>query len=840
MAELRERLQSGLTGRYHVERELGRGGMATVYLARDLLQDSTVAMKVLDPDLAVALGPERFRREIQLATHLTHPNILPVYEAGDAEGSLFYTMPFVDGESLRQRLAREHQLSIDDAVDITCEVAAGLECAHRHGVIHRDIKPENILLADGHAIVADFGIARAVTAVGDDQLTQSGITLGTPTYMSPEQAAADRHLDARSDIYSLGCVLYEMLAGQPPFVGATAHSIIARHTLDQVPSLSIIRDTVPPHVEDAVLRALEKVPADRFRTAAEFAEALRAPTRSTGTRWTGSRAAPPPATRERSALTRRRIVFASLVLLVLAGSGWTAWHQWHRALPMYARGTTSGADPRRIAVLYFQDETPDKHLGYLADGLTEALIGRLSGVQALDVTSRNGSALYRHSTASPDSIARALSVGTLVDGSIEQSGNRVQVTVKLEDASGADFRRTTFAAPVTQTLALRDTLAARIADFLRQRLGDEIQLRADREGTRNPDAWALVQRARLASKDADSLAEHGDSSRAMQAFGSADSLLARAATLDRRWVEPPLMRGTVAYRRSRLVTQPLQIAAWIDTGLAFAQRALALDPNSPDALELRGTLHYWRHLNDLAPDPREDSALVQSAEHDLRAAVEIAPSQASAWSVLAHLDFNRADPVDGLLASRKALDEDAYLSAAPDILWRLYGGSFELEKFTDAAYYCGTGRHRFPDNPRFVLCHLYLLAANGETPDVARAWRLVDTLHTLTPASEWAFQGREAQMLVAGVLARAGQADSARHLLVRARADASIDPGRDLWGDEAWIRTILGDKTEAIDLLKRYLAANPQHRAGMATNENWQWRDLRGDPRYQALVGTGR
>jgi eukaryotic-like serine/threonine-protein kinase len=215
----RDQLQAGLAERYVLERELGRGGMATVYLARDLRHDRPVALKVLHPELAHALGPERFRREVEIAARLQHPHILPVHDSGEAAGQLWYTMPYVEGESLRDRLEREPRLPLGAALEITRQAALALDYAHRHGVVHRDVKPENILLSDGQALVADFGIAKAVGEVGGERLTGTGITVGTPAYMSPEQAGGDSHVDGRSDLYSLGCVLYEMLAGEPPFPG---------------------------------------------------------------------------------------------------------------------------------------------------------------------------------------------------------------------------------------------------------------------------------------------------------------------------------------------------------------------------------------------------------------------------------------------------------------------------------------------------------------------------------------------------------------------------------------------------------------------------------------------
>src|SRR6266446_4976861 len=274
LADLLARLQAALADRYAVERELGHGGMATVYLAQDLKHHRKVAIKVLNPELAAALGPDRFLREIEIAAGLSHPHILPLYDSGEAGGLLYYVMPFVEGESLRDRLNREQQLPLLDALQITREAAEALAHAHQHGIVHRDIKPENILLLAGHALVADFGIARAVSEAGGDKLTQTGMAIGTPHYMSPEQALGSEHVDARSDVYSLGCVLYEILIGQPPFTGPNSMAIMARHSMEVVPSLQVVRSSVPDEVEDAVMQSLEKTPADRFQTMKEFAERL--------------------------------------------------------------------------------------------------------------------------------------------------------------------------------------------------------------------------------------------------------------------------------------------------------------------------------------------------------------------------------------------------------------------------------------------------------------------------------------------------------------------------------------------------------------------------------------
>src|SRR5712691_3571085 len=281
MPELLNRLQSALADRYRLDREIGAGGMATVYLAQDLRHGRAVALKVLRPELAAVIGAERFLAEIQLTANLQHPHILPLFDSGEADSYLFYVMPYVEGETLRDRLTREKQLPVADALRIAGEVASALDYAHRHGVVHRDIKPENILIHDGQALVADFGIALAASKASGQRMTETGMSLGTPHYMSPEQAMGEREITARSDVYALGCVLFEMLVGEPPFTGPTAQAIVAKVLTDTAPPARVKRSTVPEYVEEAIAIALQKLPADRFGTAAEFGAALAPPTGAT-------------------------------------------------------------------------------------------------------------------------------------------------------------------------------------------------------------------------------------------------------------------------------------------------------------------------------------------------------------------------------------------------------------------------------------------------------------------------------------------------------------------------------------------------------------------------------
>ena len=323
MPEILTRLQATLADRYRLDSEIGAGGMATVYLAHDIRHDRRVALKVLRPELSAVIGAERFLAEIKLTANLQHPHILPLFDSGAADSFLFYVMPFVAGETLRNRLVREKQLPVADAVRIATEVASALDYAHRHGVVHRDIKPENILLHDGQAMVADFGIALAASRASDERMTETGMSLGTPHYMSPEQAMGDREITGRSDVYALGAVLYEMLTGDPPFTGSTAQAIVARVVTETPRPLLPQRHTIPPHIEAAVLTALEKLPADRFGTAAEFAQALADPKYSAAApaATVATPAAAPPPSRRRSTVTWSLLGLAA-VATVAALWGW--------------------------------------------------------------------------------------------------------------------------------------------------------------------------------------------------------------------------------------------------------------------------------------------------------------------------------------------------------------------------------------------------------------------------------------------------------------------------------------------------------------------------------------
>ena len=432
--EVAESLRAAIADRYAIERELGQGGMATVYLARDLKHDRQVALKVLRPELAATLGLDRFLLEIRTTAQLTHPHILPLHDSGEAAGFLYYVMPFVEGETLRDRLNRDKQLPLDDALQLTREVADALSYAHAHGVVHRDIKPENILLESGHAVVADFGIAKAIAAAGSERLTETGLSIGTPAYMSPEQAAGDSDIDGRSDLYSLGCVLYEMLAGEPPFTGPSAQAVVAKRLSTPAPAISILRDTVPAGIEAALNKALARTPADRWVTAADFAAALAHPEAlgradAPGHRRTGAPWSP----------RARWLATAGVLAAALAG-----------VFIVRGRAKAPRLDSSLIAVFPFRVTSADTSLKELGQQLPDLLWARLTGEFGPRTTdpayairqweAKGGTAATPLPQARQLEIARAVGAGRLLVGSVTGSVARVSLTASLVDVQSGSVR----------------------------------------------------------------------------------------------------------------------------------------------------------------------------------------------------------------------------------------------------------------------------------------------------------------------------------------------------------------------------------------------------------------
>jgi len=444
-----------LPDRYLLQRELGRGGMAIVYLARDLKHDRSVAVKVLRSGVAAELGTERFLREIKLAAQLRHPHILPLYDSGttleqvSARGKVarpFYVMPYVQGESLRARLSPPRQLSLHRVLRIGGEVADALDYAHRHNIVHRDIKPENILLEEEHALVTDFGVARAITAAGEEGLTAAGVIVGTPVYMSPEQVLG-AELDGRSDIYSLGCVLFEMLAGEPPFTGLTAEAIMAGRCLEPARRLRTLGIEVPEAVEQAISRALEQAPADRFPTAAAFAEALTLSTTSGGVYAVASRLTPP--------------------------------------------------ELHAIAVLPFVNLSPERENEYFSDGMTEEIINALTRVKGLRVAARTSCFAFKGKDLDAQTIAGRLKVRSLVEGSVRKVGNRIRLTAVLVDAADGYQRWSqTYERTMNDVFALQEELAQAIVSALPLPTRESVGARLVKPVTENLEAYTLYMRGR--------------------------------------------------------------------------------------------------------------------------------------------------------------------------------------------------------------------------------------------------------------------------------------------------------------------------------------------------------
>ena len=465
MTDLRTQLQAALGDAYLIERELGRGGMALVYLAQDRKRHRPVAIKILLPELAAAVGAERFLREIEVTASFAHPHVLPLLDSGDADGIPYYIMPFIEGDNVRALLSRERQLPIDVAVQITREVASALAFAHRRGVVHRDIKPENILLQDGHAVVADFGIARALDAAGAEKLTGTGMTLGTPTYMSPEQSAGET-VDARSDIYALGCVLYEMLAGEAPFTGPTAQAVIAKRMSTTAPRISATRASVPTALTDAIAKSLALVPADRFATADEFGKAL-------GDVTTNPTFAVPSSAFARLARRRwprRRVAIAAAVIAAVLAAGWAA---------SRVRGPAPALAATRLAVLPFTVHGGDA-VAPMAEGMVHLLSRNMDGLQqiqtvdpgtVLTLAKRKGAAAL--DTSSGREVSRRLGAGLYILGSVYAIGNRVriQATMYEQSTGSAQGPQAMVEGDSTDLFSLVDRLSAALIGSRRRGAG---------------------------------------------------------------------------------------------------------------------------------------------------------------------------------------------------------------------------------------------------------------------------------------------------------------------------------------------------------------------------------
>ncbi len=494
------------------------------------------------------------------------------------------------------------------------------------------------------------------------------------------------------------------------------------------------------------------------------------------------------------------------------------------------------ADPRRIAVLYFEADAASE---FLASGLTESLIDELSAVDALHVISRNGVALYRGQRIPSDSIGRALGVGTLVEGQVSESDSTIRVRVSLVDASGGQTlgsRR--LERPRAELFELQDDLAREVALFLREAIGDEIAMIERRAGVRSVEAWELLQRAEARREEADRSAAAGDVASARAALLGADSLLLQAEELAPDWWTPITQRGWVAYQQARLGGLDRgENAAWLSRAIEHAGRTLARHPGDADALELRGTVEYWRYLINLTDGPGEARQLFEAAERDLSGSVAANPQQASALSSLSHLLMNKGAVPQAKLAAQRSYEADPYLRNANVTLWRLFSAALELQDPIEARKWCEEGRRRFEEDFRFRECQVWLFTLPGQHPDIEQAWRICGEMEALSPTGARDFYRKRCEVVVGLALVRAEMPDSARSVLVRARVSAEIDPIRELSSFEAIARAWLGDLDEAIDLYAAYLAANPGLAETCGADDSWWLEALRADPRYASLCG---
>ena len=643
-------LNAALVGRYEIVRELGAGGMATVYRARDLKHDRDVAFKVLRPELGAALGAERFLREIKTTASLRHPHILPLHDSGEAGGFLFYVMPLVEGESLRDRLARDKQLPITDALSIAREVADALSYAHAKGIVHRDVKPENILLESGHAVVADFGIAKAVSAAGGETLTQTGLAIGTPVYMSPEQASGEQDLDGRSDLYALACVLYEMLAGQPPFTGATAEVLVRQHLTVDAPLINKLRPAVPAAVAVALQRALAKSPADRFNPVAQFSDALVA-----------GAAQPAPAV-VMSAPARKTpwlaIAFGAVVVIAVMSF-----------LVFRSRGAPLGAtDKASVAVLPFVDLSPDRTSEYLGDGIAETIINALANLQGLDVAARTSAFSFRGKSEDVRLIGKQLGVSAVLEGSVQRSTDRLRITAQLvKTADGLHLWSQSFDRNVGDIFAVQDEVARAVVTALQGRLLSGQAKVASTIASRDPVAYDLYLQGRFFWNKR----TVPDIQKAIGLFEQAiarDSTFAGAwAGLAEAYVVLPFYtlgpQGDVSVRGERAAERALAL----DPRLGSAHSALAYALTGHDWAWARADSEYTRAVT-LSPGDANshkwytDLLMIanrpDSARRETARALALDPLSANVVLAMVGVNWSTGQDAAALSSLQKALDLD--------------------------------------------------------------------------------------------------------------------------------------------------------------------------------------
>jgi TolB-like protein/Tfp pilus assembly protein PilF len=668
-----DRLNAALQARYTIQRELGSGGMATVYLAEDLKHHRQVAIKVLRPELAASLGVERFMREIEIAANLTHPHILPLFDSGEADGFLYYVMPFIEGESLRDRLQRDGKLGVQEAIRLTDQIASALSHAHELGLVHRDIKPANILLARDQAIVADFGIARAVEVAGGERLTGTGLAVGTPEYMSPEQATGQANVDARSDVYALGCVVYEMVSGRAPFEGATPQELLAKHAVDTAPSLRTRDPSVPLFLERAVGQALAKSPADRFQTASAFAEAL---TTEMVVARVGRRRWP------------RHAMAGAAIAVVLVAAWWLS-------------TVLGGPAYERLAVLPPANLMNDPEQEYFVQGVHYALISELQRA-GIPVIARTSVMRYENTQMLAREIAQELGVDALIEPSVMRAGDSVEIGVSLVDGTTQEY----VADPIVRRSTLRDIerlyrgLTAAIAAEIQVALTPQAEAHLASTRPVDPQAYEAYLKGqshwqRATDSDLDQALEYFqqalllDSTYAPAQAGialvwwfrgataQASAAIHRALALDstlvevqyavaliRVWHEWDWERGEAAFRKAVEINPNyadarafyagfLDIMERPEEGRAQMERALELDPFNLMFRAVNGMLLCWERR-------------YADAIEELEAVLRIEPDHIVAIGNLADAYRLNGNYDEALALSRRVVSGDQELEEALD------------------------------------------------------------------------------------------------------------------------------------------------------------------------------
>ena len=777
---VRARLATALADRYRLERELGAGGMATVYLAEDLRHDRKVAVKVLREDLSASLGKERFLREIKVAAALQHPHILPLYDSGAADGLLFYVMPWVDGVSLRDKLVKEGELPVGDAVRILRDIADALSEAHRHGVVHRDLKPENVMVRGRHALVMDFGVAKALSeATGKQSLTTMGVALGTPTYMAPEQAVADPHVDHRADLYAFGVVAYELLAGQPPFSGTNPQQVLAAHVTAAAPPITTHR-AMPAPLAALVMRCLEKRPADRPQSAEEVIRELEAVLTPSG-------GITPTATAPVAALaaprSRRLALGAGLGLLALL-AGFAGWRALRHPPAATAGAAASAPAPKRVGVLPFESRSRDTSDAYLGDGMATDLTTALAGMAGLHVVSRSSAFALRGRTARE--AGTALTADAMVEGTVGKLDSGLRVTVSLVSvADEAVLWSRRYDVTEKDLYALQDSTAEAIASVLGVGVARRAEAAVAARRTANPEAHDLVLRGEF-------LVDQGTEASLRQAI----ALFERAASLDSAYADP---WNGIAQAWFFLADTYLAPRAAVPSMRAAIEKALALDSTSAWSHALKGSL-----LNVYLRDPA-------AAEREYLAATAL-DSTAPLVGDYGWLLHARGLDDSALAVLRRARRHNPFAFAPLNAMLTVFTNT---EMLDSAEVACQALRQIAADP-----CAERLLIQRG------RGAELVAARRRSPPDTP------DEMLDLAQALAQAGDVPAARRQLSAALAAAGSRYLREDYVAGAYLA--VGDTARALEWLGRGLDAQAANMAQI--NRAWRFRSLRGHPGFAAIV----